>query len=854
MINANFSELQTGDILIINDNLWQYDTGQQLRITGISGLSETTEVHFGLKYTDRAIVKTGEYQDNALTVDIPNLFLEYADSTPAKVWVHIRESESAAKTILEIHIPIIPRERPDDYISPEDIAGGTALQTAVNSYLDAHPEQYTGYTKAETEQLITHAASLKESLSHKVTEITANSTDAQYPSAKAVYTMAEILKKRMASTKDYGFVGDGTEEDTARLQCAIDENSVLYIPKRSDNKPYYLYTPDPNPNNPSETIDTVTYPTHDCITISHPIVLFGDGIAKTILMIKHQDRDDDYKNNIGGAVIKINNGNKVVIRDLAIYGIKGTGNPPGKKDGIVIDNSNSVVIENVEFKQLNNDGIRILSNCNGSFFNNLHITECGRNGLFQAGHGNCFSNIYAHHNYNGLFLESGGGQVTNVRTGENKGNGMVLHRAVAFLINNVESQQNKLNGLLMLNDYYGSTYASEYGRVWPCRGNIISNFQCFGNNYRTSNSEANAGASGFVIAGMDNVIQGNDIPCRNLAGTWIAFEQSSVKISSPYTTNNIIDITQSFGFDGDRYDLELNADNNFNEFKSVDSVVPLEVNEIKINGNRVTENNFKSSIYSSRAVSTYYYSSRPGIFDGVKSTVSANTLTISQGASGYIDSNNVYQKLLRNLDQIRTNSSGIETAITRRTSQIVDGEVEYTDHEGIIVMPLFRMANSTKVAPFSINTYYCDDSENEHVPAGAARIFLKLKYRVTPNNPSAYGKWGIYTIVQAIINGADPEQLNPYVSEVKNTCCYSGEYLERYFVYDFSHLAANENISIDHIAVNLCFAKLASGDDITAEPDAVGFEMPEIKFAYGSGSLTQLEAASGVTAPSFVYP
>ena len=62
--------------------------------------------------------------------------MEYADSTPAKVWVHIRESESAAKTILEIHIPIIPRKRPDDYISPEDIPGKTQIETIVETYLE----------------------------------------------------------------------------------------------------------------------------------------------------------------------------------------------------------------------------------------------------------------------------------------------------------------------------------------------------------------------------------------------------------------------------------------------------------------------------------------------------------------------------------------------------------------------------------------------------------------------------------------------------------------------------------------------------------------------------------------------
>ena len=61
MITANFSGLPSDEALVLSTGLWQYDTGQQLRISGISGLSENTEVHFGLKHTDRAIVKTGVY-------------------------------------------------------------------------------------------------------------------------------------------------------------------------------------------------------------------------------------------------------------------------------------------------------------------------------------------------------------------------------------------------------------------------------------------------------------------------------------------------------------------------------------------------------------------------------------------------------------------------------------------------------------------------------------------------------------------------------------------------------------------------------------------------------------------------
>jgi hypothetical protein len=85
--------------------------------------------------------------------------------------------------------------------------------TEITVSLKTEKELKEIYTKAETEQLITHAASLKESKSNKVTEITANSTDAQYPSAKAVYTAvsgkadsADIPTKTSDLTNDSGFL------------------------------------------------------------------------------------------------------------------------------------------------------------------------------------------------------------------------------------------------------------------------------------------------------------------------------------------------------------------------------------------------------------------------------------------------------------------------------------------------------------------------------------------------------------------------------------------------------------------------------------------------------------------------
>ena len=102
MINANFSGVPSGVALKLSTNAWQYDTGQTLCVSGLSGINASTEVHFERKLRGDAVVKTGEYdsENNTLTVDIPDVFFEYADGTPGRVWIYPRMSDNEGKIIM----------------------------------------------------------------------------------------------------------------------------------------------------------------------------------------------------------------------------------------------------------------------------------------------------------------------------------------------------------------------------------------------------------------------------------------------------------------------------------------------------------------------------------------------------------------------------------------------------------------------------------------------------------------------------------------------------------------------------------------------------------------------------------
>lgn len=137
-ITVEFSE---NEQIVKTENMWQYDTGQTLSISGIEGLNAESEVHFERKSKESAIVKKGIYncENKILTVDIPDEFFEYTDGIPSKVWVYVVDNQKR-QTIREIRIPILSRRKPDNYVSQKDLRKDDVIQNAIGDYMNNHPE------------------------------------------------------------------------------------------------------------------------------------------------------------------------------------------------------------------------------------------------------------------------------------------------------------------------------------------------------------------------------------------------------------------------------------------------------------------------------------------------------------------------------------------------------------------------------------------------------------------------------------------------------------------------------------------------------------------------------------------
>lgn len=114
MLTANFTA--PGEEIEIEDELWMYDYGQKLQITGLP-LPEVFEVHFAWTGLEKAKVQTGSTVGGVSVVDIPNSALE--QKSAVKAYIYLSTPEEGETTNL-ITMYINRRIQPEGFDTPED--------------------------------------------------------------------------------------------------------------------------------------------------------------------------------------------------------------------------------------------------------------------------------------------------------------------------------------------------------------------------------------------------------------------------------------------------------------------------------------------------------------------------------------------------------------------------------------------------------------------------------------------------------------------------------------------------------------------------------------------------------------
>lgn len=134
MINAEFTN-EINDL--ITENLYQWDTYQTLRVSGIDFGSVAPRVHFANKKSTEALVVDGAMQgDGSVEVSIPNSLLTQKYDILAYVYIN---TGLTSKTIKSITIPIISRLKPSEYYQPtdEDIAQIEAIELEAKAIISS---------------------------------------------------------------------------------------------------------------------------------------------------------------------------------------------------------------------------------------------------------------------------------------------------------------------------------------------------------------------------------------------------------------------------------------------------------------------------------------------------------------------------------------------------------------------------------------------------------------------------------------------------------------------------------------------------------------------------------------------
>lgn len=185
MLKAVFSRF--GEEIELTDELWQYDFGQKIQVTGIE-LPDVCEVHFQYDNLTETKTVTGYKQEDALIIDIPNEAL--TSRGIIKLYIYLVSSEEG-RTVNVAIMHVNRRMKPEGFEVPEDIDLFHHTLLAANEYM-----QQTKNAKKSAETAADRAESARKSAEASADEAKTSKENAEtaVKNAEAFKTEAETAR------------------------------------------------------------------------------------------------------------------------------------------------------------------------------------------------------------------------------------------------------------------------------------------------------------------------------------------------------------------------------------------------------------------------------------------------------------------------------------------------------------------------------------------------------------------------------------------------------------------------------------------------------------------------------------
>lgn len=238
MLKAVFSRF--GEEIELTDELWQYDFGQKIEVTGIE-LPDVCEVHFQYDNLTETKTVTGYKQEDALIIDIPNEAL--TSRGIIKLYIYLVSSEEG-KTVNVAIMHVNRRMKPEGFEVPEDIdlfhhtllaaneymqqtkSAKKSAETAANQAENAKKAAEAAKAAADADKEAAEAAQAKAEAAQKAAENAETEAKKAQTATETAKTAVETMQSTVAGYADNANVAKEAEE-TARSEAETAKNDAV---------------------------------------------------------------------------------------------------------------------------------------------------------------------------------------------------------------------------------------------------------------------------------------------------------------------------------------------------------------------------------------------------------------------------------------------------------------------------------------------------------------------------------------------------------------------------------------------------------------------------------------------------